>query len=102
MANALRKTLSQLAAEAKRKKAEQATYSSKDFFLEDLPRTLFPLSTNKVLVEKGARALLDYANSLIMDGSSFLPQRRVYANKDALHLRRTIKLDAVANFISMI
>lgn len=73
-------------------------YSAKDFFIEDLPRTLFPLSTNKILVESGASELLAFAAKIVGGGGSFLPQRRVYANKDALHLRRTVKLDAVAEF----
>lgn len=66
--------------------------------MDDLPRTLFPLNTNKVLVERGAKEILDYAEALVDGQGSFLPQRRVYANKDALHLRRTVKLDAVAEF----
>jgi Reverse transcriptase (RNA-dependent DNA polymerase) len=76
----------------------RSPYSAKDFFLEDLPRTLFPLNTNKVLVEKGATEIIAFAEKLIDGGGSFLPQRRVHANKDALHLRRTVKLDAVAEF----
>jgi hypothetical protein len=78
--------------------ARRLPYTARDFFLEDLPRTLFPLATNKVLVEKGADELLAFAQGLIGGAGSFLPQRRVYANKDALHLRRTVKLDAVAEY----
>ncbi|MGI9363335.1 MAG: antiviral reverse transcriptase Drt5 [Parasphingorhabdus sp.] len=77
---------------------KKSTYSAQDFFLEDLPRTLFPLTTNKILVEKGANELVEFAEKLVADGESFLPQRRVYANKDQLHLRRTVKLDAVSEF----
>ncbi len=77
---------------------KEATYSAREFFLEDLPRTLFPLTTNKILVEKGANELVAFAEGLIADDGSFLPQRRVYANKDDIHLRRTVKLDAVAEF----
>ncbi|MDI4233657.1 reverse transcriptase domain-containing protein [Bradyrhizobium sp. Arg237L] len=73
-------------------------YSAREFFLDDLPRTLFPLATNKILVEKGATELVAYAEGLIRNGNPFLPQRRVHANKDALHLRRTVKLDAVAEY----
>lgn len=78
--------------------AKRPTYTAKNFFLEDLPRTLFPLTTNKVLVEKGATELIAFAENLIGGAGSFLPQRRVHANKDALHLRRTMKLDPVAEF----
>jgi hypothetical protein len=73
-------------------------YSAKEFFLEDFSRTLFPLTTNRVLVEKGSEELLDYTKTILAGDGSFLPQRRVYANKDKLHLRRTIKLDPVAEF----
>lgn len=76
----------------------QKPYSTVDFFLEDLPRTLFPLTTNKVLVELGHAELLAFAEQIIAGDGNFLPQRRVYANKDRLHLRRTIKLDPVAEF----
>ncbi|WP_343712531.1 antiviral reverse transcriptase Drt5 [Inquilinus sp.] len=75
-----------------------ASFTAKDFFLEDLPRTLFPLTTNKFLVEQGSEELLQFAERLIADNRSFLPQRRVHANKDAIHLRRTVKLDPVAEF----
>lgn len=74
------------------------SFSARDFYLEDLPRTLFPLTTNKILVDQGSTELLAFADNIFTNNSSFLPQRRVHANKDALHLRRTIKLDAVAEF----
>jgi hypothetical protein len=83
---------------AKAAKSDQKPYSAVDFFLEDLPRTLFPLTTNKILVELGHAELLAYALDLIAQDGKFLPQRRVYANKDPLHLRRTVKLDPVAEF----
>ncbi|CDZ52291.1 antiviral reverse transcriptase Drt5, partial [Neorhizobium galegae] len=77
---------------------KQPEYSVKDFFLEDYPRTLFPLSTNRILVENGAGELLTFAQNLVDGQGSFLPQRRVHANKDSIHLRRTVKLDPVAEF----
>ena len=79
-------------------KSTQKPYSAVDFFLEDLPRTLFPLTTNKVLVEQGSDELLAFGEKLSAGAGTFLPQRRVYANKDKLHLRRTVKLDPVAEF----
>lgn len=79
-------------------KSDQKPYRAVDFFLEDFPRTLFPLTTNKILVQQGDAELLKFANDLVAGGGSFLPQRRVYANKDPLHLRRTVKLDPVAEF----
>ena len=83
---------------AKAAKSVEKPYSAADFFLEDLPRTLFPLTTNKILVEQGQADLLAFAEDIVSRNGQFLPQRRVYANKDHLHLRRTIKLDPVAEF----
>jgi hypothetical protein len=77
-------------------------YTSKEFFLEDYPRTLFPLRTNRVLVETGAAELLKFATSQASNpngnghDASFLPQKRVFALKAGWHLRRTVKLDPVA------
>jgi hypothetical protein len=77
-------------------------YTSKDFFLEDYPRTLFPLQTNRVLVEAGAQKLLSFAyeqtkgNKTEEIKAAFLAQKRVCAMKVGWHLRRTFKLDPVA------
>jgi hypothetical protein len=76
----------------------QSNYSAKEFFLDDFQSTLFPLSTNRLLVEKGAAELQHFADRIISGAGSFLPQQRVYANKDPFHLRRTVKLDPVAEF----
>jgi hypothetical protein len=76
----------------------EKTYSLVNFFLEDYPRTLFPLTTNRILVETGSDELLEAARKIIGGEGNFLPQHRVYANKDQLHLRRTVKLDPVAEF----
>jgi hypothetical protein len=81
----------------KEPKPPASVYTAREFFLEDLPRTLFPLTTNRILVERGHDKLLEAAEYIVANGS-FLPQRRVYANKDRLHLRRTVKLDPVAEF----
>ncbi|QEL22940.1 hypothetical protein FQV39_10430 [Bosea sp. F3-2] len=78
------------------KHTSKAPYTLRDFYLDDLPRTLFPLATNQVLVERGLDRLVSFGEALAAGGGSFLPQRRVYANKDELHLRRTVKLDPVA------
>lgn len=84
-----------MALRAKRK----TTYSPKAFYLDDLPSTLFPLNTNRVLVERGAEQISAFAAALASSTErSFLPQRRVHANKDKFHLRRTIKLDVVAEY----
>ena len=72
------------------------------FYMQDLPRTLFPMSTNHVLIESCAGNLADYIYKRITSGSDsedkFLPQERVYAAKPRFHLRRTVKLDPIAEF----
>lgn len=81
---------------AKPKSKLKPACNLRDFYIQDLLRTLFPLNTNRVLVELGLDELVAFAENLAAGGGSFLPQRRVHANKDALHLRRTVKLDPVA------
>ncbi|MGB7063289.1 MAG: antiviral reverse transcriptase Drt5 [Candidatus Zixiibacteriota bacterium] len=72
------------------------------FFLEDHPRTLFPLDTNRILVEKAAKEVGDFVYQKITPGKkadcSFLSQTRAYASKPGFHVRRTLKLDPVAEF----
>src|SRR5579872_1829953 len=83
---------------SKPKLVPSAPYSARQFFLDDVPKTLFPLSTNRVLVEFGSDEIRQHFESILAGQGAFLPQRRVYANKDELHLRRTVKLDPVAEF----
>lgn len=74
-------------------------YSSKQFLLDDLPKTLFPLQTTKLLVENGFDKLKKHGKDIAFDpeiDGSFLPQKRVYGIKKGWHLRRTLKLDPVA------
>lgn len=80
-----------------------ATYEKTiGFYTTDFPRTLFPLDTNRVLIETSAAELGDYVYGRITHNKdsahSFLPQIRVYAAKPHYHLRRTAKLDPVAEF----
>jgi hypothetical protein len=80
------------------KPAPPEPYSTTLFYQEDFGRTLFPLKTNRLIIENGEdeiRSYLDLCNSGKM---SFLPQTRVYASKDSRHLRRTVKLDPVAEY----
>jgi hypothetical protein len=88
---------------AAKKKLQKPTYTSLNFFLDDYPKTLFPLRTNKILAETAHRKLLEFANRNLgnnQSGSqssiSFMPQKRVFAMKAKWHLRRTFKLDPVA------
>ena len=78
------------------------TYSSVDYLLGDYGHTLFPLSTTEFLVGKFSATLKDYIDNRILDRTiqdyHFLPQQRCYAAKRGFHLRRTVKLDPVAEF----
>src|SRR5260221_1049785 len=71
-----------------------------EFYETDYPRTLFPLGTNLILCQRAAGALLEYIYQKITPGESaggsFLIQERVAATKQRNHLRRTFKLDPVA------
>jgi len=77
-------------------------YSTLEFLREDYPRTLFPLSTTLVLLETSERALSDYLYQKVLNQAepdhSFLSQTRVFASKTNLHLRRTVKLDPIAEY----
>jgi hypothetical protein len=73
-----------------------------DFIKADFAGTLFPLKTNLLLAEKHESELSHYIYQQVVDDANdadaFLPQSRVYATKPRNHLRRTVKLDPVAEF----
>jgi Reverse transcriptase (RNA-dependent DNA polymerase) len=73
-----------------------------DYFLGDYRHTLFPLTTSYFLVEHHVEDLKGYIYKKILDPKSadahFLPQQRCYAAKRSYYLRRTVKLDSVAEF----
>lgn len=74
-----------------------------EFSSEDQGRSLFPLKTNAVMMAYNPEGLGKHVYDAIAknDGSSdasFLPQARVFADKSGHHLRRTFKLDPVAEF----
>jgi len=72
---------------------------SAEFFLRDYPATLFPLRTNQLLVEKYASQLRAFIQDTIIDGGgAFQGQQRVFATKRGWFLRRTVKLDPVAEY----
>jgi hypothetical protein len=74
--------------------------NSVTYLLNDYPRTLFPLSTTKVIAEKWGRQTLEYVYQKVLNPAeeehSFLAQARCYSSKQGFHLRRTVKLDPVA------
>lgn len=76
--------------------------STADLHATDFSGTLFPLETNRIVIERGADALSDYIYDHIAPdttgAASFLAQERVYACKHEWNLRRTHKLDPVAEF----
>lgn len=77
-----------------------STYNSVQYLLDDYPRTLFPLSTTKVIAETTGTEVLQYIYEKVLNPNepahSFLSQARCHASKQGFHLRRTVKLDPVA------
>lgn len=75
-------------------------YTSIQYLLDDYPKTLFPLSTTRVIAENVGNKVLGYINEKVLnsneDAHSFLSQARCHASKQGFHLRRTVKLDPVA------
>lgn len=76
--------------------------STVKFFEDDFAGTLFPLKTNLLLVQKHSTEISDYIYQKILSDShpadNFLPQQRVFATKPQGHLRRTVKLDPIAEY----
>ena len=77
--------------------------SSLEFFKHDFMSTLFPMETCRFIIEEGQSDLIDYIEKCVSNEEAdntfqFLAQTRVYASKTKNHLRRTVKLDPVAEF----
>jgi hypothetical protein len=71
------------------------------FYLDDFSKTLFPLETNRILVEHGEAEIQAYIAKCLDDKEpayGFTPQRRVFVSKPNGYLRRTVKLDVVAEY----
>ena len=70
------------------------------YLLDDYSHTLFPLSTTRVVAENSGDSILEYVYQKVLNNEdyehSFLSQARCYASKQGFHLRRTVKLDPVA------
>ena len=76
-----------------------AITTSKEFFLWDYDSSLFPLRTNRLLVSKYSRELLEFIqNERLTTSGGFQNQHRVFATKRGWFLRPTLKLDPVAEF----
>ena len=76
--------------------------STKEFIQSDFSSTLFPLKTNLIMAEVNGDELSAYIYDKILDdqheSDNFLSQHKVYATKPRGHLRRTVKLDPVAEY----
>lgn len=79
-----------------------STDQTVQYFNEDFSRGLFPLDTNKIVISQSATLISDYIYQQVLNSTKdqhhFLPQARCHAAKHGLHLRRTLKLDPVAEF----
>jgi len=73
-----------------------------EYFLTDFSRTLFPLETNRILIEHSSEKLAEFIYQQIThkkeSQQQFLFQVRADAAKPNFHLRRTFKLDPIAEF----
>ena len=72
-----------------------------NFYGGDYRKTLFPMETNRFLIETGQAEIEDFLRKCLDQNNkaySFRSQTRVYAAKPRNHLRRTVKLDPVAEF----
>lgn len=76
--------------------------TSASFLQADFSSTLFPLKLNKILAEHHSEEISDYIYQQVLDkdksNHGFLSQQKVYATKPRGHLRRTAKLDPIAEF----
>ena len=75
--------------------------STLNFYMDDIGKTLFPLKTNRELVQRGESEIKGYIGKCLDESDAyhfFLPQRRVYAAKPEKYLRRTVKLDPVSEY----
>ena len=77
--------------------------NAREFFELDFMSALFPLKTNKLMIENAGPELAEYVRRALSDlpGDApyrFLGQVRAHAAKPNHHLRRTIVLDPVCTF----
>lgn len=70
------------------------------YFTEDYPRTLFPLETNRIVITNLTDDIAQHVYQQVLkeQNHAFLPQVRTYASKHGMHVRRTVKLDPIAEF----
>ena len=72
------------------------------YFNEDFHKSIYPLDTNFIVINNAKEEIKKYIADKILVAtelsSNFLPQARCHSAKHGLHLRRTLKLDPVAEF----
>src|SRR5260370_12724490 len=77
-------------------------FTGEQYLLSDYPRTLFPLTTTSLLIEQFSSELKEFLYGKLLNRTSGSPgfpvQQRCYAAKRGYNLRRTVKLDPVAEF----
>lgn len=73
-----------------------------EYIRNDFTKSIFPLDTNLIVIESAAKQIKNYISNEVLKTSKadahFLPQARCHAAKHGLHLRRTLKLDPVAEY----
>ncbi|NKF26459.1 hypothetical protein HER21_08340 [Pseudomonas sp. BGM005] len=73
-----------------------------DFYEKDFWSGLFPMHTSRLMIARKGKELEKYVYQKVLNSSesahNFLPQQTVYADKANGHLRRTLKLDPVAEY----
>ncbi|MGE8360410.1 antiviral reverse transcriptase Drt5 [Pseudomonas sp.] len=72
-----------------------------DFFEKDFWSGLFPMQTNFLMITRKEKELSNYIYQKVLSSDeqhNFLAQQRVHADKANGHLRRTLKLDPIAEY----
>jgi hypothetical protein len=67
--------------------------STKQFIIDDQPKTLFPNKANRLLIEHGEKLIQQHITKCFLPAEPsywFIPQQRVHAAKYGLNLRRTL------------
>ncbi|MBY9065622.1 RNA-directed DNA polymerase [Hyphomonas sp. WL0036] len=77
--------------------------TTREFYQHDFLSSLFPMETCRLLIEHGSQEIEAYIQRCLSQAPAnsahqFLAQTRVYASKPANHLRRTVKLDPIAEY----
>lgn len=71
------------------------------FMRNDHRRTLFPLRTNLVVAQYAEQEIQEFITKTeVQNADGYLNQQRVYALKSGKHLRRTVKLDPIAEYFT--